>query len=97
MAEHTAMDDYSEMHAWKHVRSCYGEAVNAPRENAWIYMAACAKAICNHSGCGHRVFDLVGEVLTDLQKPRIPGWHRNGIPDGDQYKPAEDHTELEKA
>lgn len=85
------------MHAWKHVISCYRECQLQPKEHHWLYMAGCAKAICNHSGCGHLVFDLASDVLTDLKKPRVPGWHATGIPRGDKFMPAEDSSLLEQA
>jgi hypothetical protein len=97
MAEHTAMDDYSEMHAWKHVVTCYKECQYQPKEHHWIYMASCTKAICNHSGCGHLVFDLAADILTDLKTPRVPGWHATGIPRGKTFDGSADHSEIAKA
>lgn len=88
LAEHTALDDYSEMHAWKLVASCYKECLLQPKEHSWLYMCAAAKAVCNHSGCGHWVYDMLKTELTDLQYPRIPGWHPAGNHEFDYHNPA---------
>merc|ERR1719230_2034822 len=88
LAEHTALDDYSEMHAWKLIASCYRECFFQPRESRWLYMAAAAKAICNHSGCGHWVYDMLKTEFTELQQPRIPGWHPAGNHEFDYHNPA---------
>jgi len=89
MAEHTTLDDYTEMHAWKLVATCFRECMEfQPREHHWLYMAAAAKCVCNHSGCGHWVYDMLKTELTDLKQPRIPGWHPAGNHAYDYHNPA---------
>merc|ERR1719456_1715033 len=79
IAEHTALDDFTEMHAWKHAGIAHQEALRAPAEHRWIYMCAAAKVCCNHSGCGHRIYDRIAEGYgPELQKTRFD-WH--GVPD----------------
>merc|ERR1719160_1635861 len=79
IAEHTALDDFTEMHAWKHAGIAHQEAHLMPREHSWLYMAAAAKVVCNHSGCGHRIYDRIAEGYgPELMKPRFE-WR--GIPD----------------
>lgn len=86
MAEHVSMDDFTEMHAWKLAIACQEEAALQPREHRWLYMAAAAKGICNHSGVGHVIYDWAAESNPELQDLRLPGWHATGIPRGGERR-----------
>merc|ERR1719456_246956 len=78
IAEHTAHDDYTEMHAWKHAAISHSECMKATPENQWLYMAAAAKVCANHSGCGRRIYDRVAEAYgPELQMHRFD-WHGCG-------------------
>jgi hypothetical protein len=84
MFQHTAMDDYSEMHVFKIVACCHEECRELPRAISWWYMCAAAKAVCNTLGTGRMVFDAAaGPLFLDSfpggRPPRASSEFKEGL------------------